>query len=1274
MFKYFLPFVFAFLLIKQATAQTTFTVQPDATTGIDAWVVSETTPNNDTAVNFGTSALLDADRWTNTGVPYSTRGYLKFDVSSIPTSAVVCSAVLTLHTDANNNQAGSSQPNTAYLKRATSAWTQSLVTWNRQPTLSTTDTILFGPITTSATAGTSYTINVTSHIQDMITNPSTNYGWAIMLKNESSTYAALGIASSNYTVNASYRPMLTVTYVPSLTVAATATNICSGHSSTLTASGATSYSWTPSTSLSASTGSVVVATPTTGTTYTITGTTGSCQTKTSITVGVNPTPTISIAYNPSSSICIGQTVTLTASGAPTYSWSTGATTSTLVVTPTVTTTYSISGTQTFFIPPNCTGTNTSTITVNSLPTLSVSPSATICSGSSTTFTVGGANTYSWTPSTGLSTTTGTNVSASPTVTTTYTVTGTSAAGCVSTKTVTATVNAVPSLTTNLNGWYCTGTSYSLTASGASTYTWSPSAGLSTTTGSLVVFTPTASGSGYSLTVTGTGANTCSASTVYTYSVFTTPTPSVNSGIICIGNSITLSAGSASVYTWTPSTGLSSTTDGTVTANPMVTTVYTVTETNAFRGPTCSSSATSTVTVNATPTVNSATICSGNSAILTTTVSPASTYTYSWAPSTGLSSTTTASVTATPTSTTVYTVTITSSASCTTTLTSTVTVNATPTVSVNSPAICIGSSGALTTTVSPVSTYTYSWSPSSTLSSSSTASVTATPTTTTVYTVTVSSSAGCIGTKTSTVTVNTLPTLTVSSSPTVCVGTATTLTVSGANTYSWSPGTGLSTTTGTTTSATPTVTTTYTVTGTNTVTSCVNTKTVTVNANALPTLTVSSSPTVCAGTATTLTVSGANTYSWSPGTGLSTTTGTTTSATPTVTTTYIVTGTNTVTSCVNTKTVTVNVNALPTLSISPSSPAICLGSSTTFTASGANTYTWIPNTALSCTVCANPVANPITTTTYTITGTNTVTGCINTQTVTVNVNPVPIGFAGENITICSVASTILGASITGATSYSWTPTTGLSNPSILNPIASPTTTTIYTLTASNSFGCTITVNDTVTVALFNQVISMVGFDTIYSPDTLFYSITGQGISATGIAMGTQSVCATLPDSGYGVITTSFFGAGLGMDTLNIIYNIDSTGAISDARLSQDGGLFPLESNMFSITGKTIIIGTIVLPGVQPPYYLLKKQLDGGFYVLTGKNKKLRFKYEEKYNSGILNYRIMDKTRSTVSLGSTLTRIPNTNLYSINIPFTQPAGYYYLEVTTAKGEVLYLRFKI
>jgi len=88
------------------------------------------------------------------------------------------------------------------------------------------------------------------------------------------------------------------------------------------------------------------------------------------------------------------------------------------------------------------------------------------------------------------------------------------------------------------------------------------------------------------------------------------------------------------------------------------------------------------------------------------------------------------------------------------------------------------------------------------------------------------------------------------------------------------------------------------------------------------------------------------------------------------------------------------------------------------------------------------------------------GCKGTDQVTVFINNTATVSAGNDATICGGSSTQLFA--TGGSNYIWSPATGLSNPNIANPIATPTTTTIYSVTATSGNGCTSTDNVLVTV--------------------------------------------------------------------------------------------------------------------------------------------------------------------------------------------------------------------
>jgi hypothetical protein len=141
----------------------------------------------------------------------------------------------------------------------------------------------------------------------------------------------------------------TCTYAPnSVTITpAGPVTLCAGSSASLTASGAATYTWNPG----ALTGSSVVITPTASGIYSVIGNSGNCYGVGGKSVTVNALPTVSATSN-NSILCVGQNATLTASGAATYTWNPGGTGSTIAVTPSVNTNYTISATD----ANNCTNT------------------------------------------------------------------------------------------------------------------------------------------------------------------------------------------------------------------------------------------------------------------------------------------------------------------------------------------------------------------------------------------------------------------------------------------------------------------------------------------------------------------------------------------------------------------------------------------------------------------------------------------------------------------------------------------------------------------------------------------------------------------------------------------------------------------------------------------------------------------------------------------------------------------------------------------------------
>ncbi|TNF29331.1 MAG: PKD domain-containing protein, partial [Bacteroidetes bacterium] len=406
------------------------------------------------------------------------------------------------------------------------------------------------------------------------------------------TYTVTGTAngcSGTGTITVNVNP------IPVVTVNPTTATVCAGEPTTFTASGATTYDWSPASGLSSTTGASVDAAPNTSTTYTVTGTTNGCSASATFDITVNLSPNLSVS--PDAAICQGQTTTLVANGADSYSWApagglSSTTDASVDASPAVTTTYTVTGTT-----QGCTATESVTVTVTPYPNVTVSPpSSSMCVGESKGFTASGADTYSWSPVTGLNVTTGPTVVANPAVTTTYQVVG-STNGCNDTATATLTVNPIPVVTVNNDTTICSGTNASLSASGANSYVWAPPIALNSQVGANVSANPMTT---TTYTVTGTSLG-CVASASVTVTVNQTPTVNVSptATAFCDGGSANLTATGAATYTWSPATGLSATTGSAVSASPNTTTVYTVI--GSTMG--CDDEASATVTVYPNPVVD-----------------------------------------------------------------------------------------------------------------------------------------------------------------------------------------------------------------------------------------------------------------------------------------------------------------------------------------------------------------------------------------------------------------------------------------------------------------------------------------------------------------------------------------------------------------------------------------------------------------------------------------------------------------------------------------------
>jgi len=293
-----------------------------------------------------------------------------------------------------------------------------------------------------------------------------------------------------------------VRQVSNLTVNSAA--FCAGSPApNLIAQGAVSYTWSPSNGLNTTTGNTVVANPTVTTTYTVLGTVVFNTNPIAVitTVTVNPLPVINVN---SGSICTGQSFTISPTGAGSFTYSSGSP----VVTPTVTTTYSVTGNSS-----GCASTNISTVTVNPLPVASITAggATTFCQGDNVTLSANTANTYSWSNGASAQSIT---VSASGN----YSVSITDVNGCSGSSSVTGvTVNPLPvaSITPNGATTFCHGDNVTLGANAANAYLWSNGA-------STQSITVSASGN-YSVSIT--DMNGCSGNSSVT-GVTVNPLPAV----------------------------------------------------------------------------------------------------------------------------------------------------------------------------------------------------------------------------------------------------------------------------------------------------------------------------------------------------------------------------------------------------------------------------------------------------------------------------------------------------------------------------------------------------------------------------------------------------------------------------------------------------------------------------------------------------------------------------------------------------------------------------
>jgi PKD repeat protein len=815
-------------------------------------------------------------------------------------------------------------------------------------------------------------------------------------------------------------------------------------------------------------------------------------------------------------ICSGASTTLGSASTAglTYQWSptTGLSSST-ISNPTVTisnggisplvSTYSLTVTN----AANCSATDVVDVTVNPIPAMTNTTSVTICSGGSLniplTSTV--ASAYSWmagdNPSTAgesltaQATSTINNTITNSTATSqivTYSVTPVSSAGsCTgSSQTITVTVLPVPVVTSATTATICSGNTLnvSITSNVTSTYSWIATNNANTTGESLTaqstgvinntIINNTSNNQtvNYSITPTSTTGSCLGNSQALVVTVNPSPTmTSAVSASVCSGTSlnIPLSSDLPSTYSWVATDNVNTTGES-----------LTAQSGSSINNTVINNSATAqTINYSITP-VSTAGSCAGTPQIVAVTINPAPTMT-----------------------------------------------------SASSATICSGASVTIPLTSNMTSTYTWiagnnpgTNGESIALQNSGTLSNTITNSTQTVqtvtYTVTPNATAGsCVGnTQTVTVDVIPVPTMTNAATATICSGAALNISLTSniPSAYTWIASDNASTsgesltlqTTGiinntiiNNTAAVQTVT--YTATPTSTTGTCSGTpQTIIVTVNPAPAMTSATSATICSGGSLNIPLTSdlPSTYVWIAADNINTTgeslliqnsnlinnTILNNTASAQILT-YSVTPTSSTGACIGAQQiVSVTVNPAPTMT-SVSSATICSGASVNIplTSNMPSTYTWIagdnPGTNGESIVIQNSgtLNNTITnntqtvqTVTYTVTPNATAGSCVgNTQTVIVDVIPVPTMTNAATATICSGAALNISLASNIPSAYSWIAsdnagtsgesltlqTTGIINNTIINNTATVQTVT-YTATPTSTTGTCSGIPQTIIVTV------------------------------------------------------------------------------------------------------------------------------------------------------------------------------------------------------------------
>lgn len=217
-------------------------------------------------------------------------------------------------------------------------------------------------------------------------------------------------------------------------------------------------------------------------------------------------------------------------------------------------------------------------------------------------------------------------------------------------------------------------------------------------------------------------------------------------------------------------------------------------------------------------------------------------------------------------------------------------------------------------------------------------------------------------------------------------------------------------------------------------------------------------------------------------------------------------------CTDTLEQNVVVNPLPIVNISATTP-VCPNTSAPLLASGGQSYVWTANPLLSATNIPNPVANMEETPSTFYVEVTDANQCVNTDSITINLFPLPPAEAGPDTSVCLNTANVVSFNTSvplqasGGIGYTWSPAAGLSSTNTASTIASPSTTTTYTVTVVDANSCVNT--DSVKVVVLNPALELIGLevDSICSGDTAFVDVLDLGNVTTYTWSPNQFITST-----------------------------------------------------------------------------------------------------------------------------------------------------------------------